>query len=70
MTIKELELLCKKEINKGNGNKTVFISGDEEGNSYSELLYGFETSESLIEEYKGYEDIMPLGVKPKTMLLG
>lgn len=41
MTISRLFELCKKEIQKGNGNKNIVISDDNEGNGYHGLFYGF-----------------------------
>ena len=48
---------CKEEIAKGNGDKHILISGDDEGNSFHELFY-------LFSHLKG-EDIsygLPFGV--------
>lgn len=39
--VQELYDLCKEEIIKGNADKKILISGDDEGNSYHELFYGF-----------------------------
>lgn len=41
MTVKELYLLCKKEVEKGNGNKKIILSQDDEGNGGYEMFYGF-----------------------------
>lgn len=41
ITVKELYKLCKAEIAKGNGNKFIVISDDNEGNGYHGLFYGF-----------------------------
>lgn len=41
MTVKDLLELCKYEIQKGNGNKHIIISDDNEGNGYHGLFYGF-----------------------------
>lgn len=47
LTINDLMKECVKQINKGNGNKVIMISNDDEGNGYHYLWYTFET----IEEY-------------------
>ncbi len=44
MTVIELAKLCVAELKKGNGNKIIFISDDEEGNGYHDLIYGFGTN--------------------------
>lgn len=49
MTINDLLEECKKEVVKGNGNKTIMISSDDEGNSYHYLWYAF-TPMSVMEE--------------------
>lgn len=41
ITINELAQECLKQIKMGNGNNRILISGDDEGNSFHELFYGF-----------------------------
>lgn len=41
LTVKELLKLCQQEIVKGNGDKHIVISDDNEGNGYHGLFYGF-----------------------------
>lgn len=70
ITVKQLLKACKEEIAKGNGDKHILISGDDEGNSFHELFY-------LFSHLKG-EDIsygLPFGVseddvKTKYIILG
>ena len=50
MTIQKLYELCAKQIQKGNGNKYIAISDDNEGNGYHGLFYGFSDSKELIDE--------------------
>ena len=61
LTVNDLMKECIKEINKGNGNKIIMISDDDEGNGFHYLWYNFETVEDfdkqieecgLPEEYK------------------
>ena len=47
ITIKQLLELCKKEIVKGNGNKFIMISDDDEGNGYHYLWYAFCEGEEM-----------------------
>ena len=49
LTINDLYKECQKEIKKGNGNKTIMISQDDEGNGYHYLWYSFTPME-IIEE--------------------
>ena len=41
ITIMQLYAECVKQINAGNGKRHIMISGDDEGNSYHELFFGF-----------------------------
>jgi hypothetical protein len=41
ITVKDLLKLCQNEIKKGNGNKHIVISDDNEGNGYHGMFYGF-----------------------------
>ena len=45
-TVKELYELCKTQIDKGNGNKNIVISDDEEGNGYHGMFFGFSEIET------------------------
>lgn len=54
ITVKDLAKLCKVEELKGNGDKVIMISDDDEGNGYHYLWYSFQTAE----EYdKGIKDV-------------
>ena len=52
-TVKELYKECKKQIDKGNGDKVIMISNDDEGNGYHYMWYLFTT----IEEMEAPEEI-------------
>ena len=41
MTVKRLYALCVEQIKKGNGDKVVVLSNDDEGNGYHECYYDF-----------------------------
>lgn len=43
MTVNELLKLCKSAAAAGNGNKTILLSDDDEGNGFHEMLWGFTT---------------------------
>ena len=57
ITVKQLLKACKEEVAKGNGDKHILISGDDEGNSFHELFYLFS---HLKGEYISYG--LPFGV--------
>lgn len=40
-TIEQLYNECKKHVQNGHGNRPILISGDDEGNSFHELFFGF-----------------------------
>lgn len=41
MTVRELYNHCAFQISKGNGDKQILISNDDEGNGYHTLFYEF-----------------------------
>ena len=51
ITVNELLKLCEQEIKKGNGNKNIVISDDNEGNGYHGLFFGFTEAEDYYLEY-------------------
>lgn len=70
VTVKELRLLCHQQIRKGNGQKRILISSDDEGNSFHTLFCGFINDQKLITECQKngmfHDDIIP----SKVILLG
>lgn len=48
ITVGELFVLCVKELEKGNGDKHILISDDDEGNGYHTLFYGFTSDEKEV----------------------
>ena len=40
-TVKQLLELCKEQIAKGNGDKIIVLSNDDEGNGYHTMYYAF-----------------------------
>lgn len=68
LTIKELYELCEDQVKKGNGNKVIMISDDDEGNGYHYCWYAFtKPEEALIEDYVIDERIAK---KEDTIILG
>lgn len=54
LTVKELAKLCQEEIKRGNGDCSIMISNDDEGNGYHYLWYSFTTPAEL---NNGFEDL-------------
>lgn len=52
ITVKELYKACRNQMAKGNGDKLVLISSDDEGNYYNALYYLFQDD---VEEIKQWE---------------
>lgn len=50
ITVKELYNACKDQIKKGNGDKVIMISDDDEGNGYHYMWYSFTTMEEMEEQ--------------------
>lgn len=50
LTIKDLFNECKKQIAKGNGDKVIMISNDDEGNGYHYLWYSFANASELLKD--------------------
>ena len=41
VTVKRLLELCQQQVAKGNGDKIIILSNDDEGNGYHEMIYEF-----------------------------
>ena len=55
LTVKELMRECQEQIRKGNGDKFILISSDDEGNSFHTLYYGFTDDEPNLTYMLNYE---------------
>lgn len=52
ITVKELYMSCKEQVIKGNGDKIIMLSDDDEGNGYHYMWYLFSTlEEAMAEDY-------------------
>lgn len=49
LTVNELSLACQDQIRKGNGDKHIIISDDDEGNGYHTLFYSFLDDKNELE---------------------
>jgi hypothetical protein len=70
ITIDELFAYCRQERIKGNGNKKILISSDDEGNEYHVLYYGFTPTKAEGEKLNFFEVAMtnyPMGVNEKNV---
>lgn len=67
ITVEELRDLCNEQITRGNGNKTIMVLGDDEGNTYHYLWYTFTEVTKVVprseidENVAKYEDTIILG---------
>lgn len=71
LTIKDLYNQCKTQIERGNGDKKIMISNDDEGNGYHYLFFGMQEGKdfeyddafmlSVDESYVPIEDTIVLG---------
>lgn len=50
MTVYDLLEACQKQIKKGNGNKTILVADDNEGNGFHELGFLFTDDKDFIED--------------------
>lgn len=48
MQVKDLYECCKKQIEKGNGDKYIAVADDNEGNGYHGMFFGFSED---VEDY-------------------
>ena len=55
LTVNELLLACQVQVSKGNGDKHIIISDDDEGNGYHTLFYEFLDDKNEIKECLPYE---------------
>lgn len=70
MTINQLTEYCIRQIKKGNGNKNIFITDDDEGNGYHELFYQFTDDIDEIKEIQEFVYITDEKDLDKIVLLG
>ena len=71
LTVKDLKKLCDEQIRKGNGDKKILISDDDEGNGFHSLFFPFTDNtedvkmllDSTFHEYYGDtpEELVILG---------
>ena len=52
ITVKTLLKLCQEQVKLGNGDKTILISDDDEGNGFHTLFLGITSDRQSIETFK------------------
>lgn len=67
ITINQLKEYCEKQIKKGNGDKVIMISDDDEGNGFHYLWYSFTEIE---DEYYDISIDERIASKENTIILG
>ena len=67
LQVSTLYKLCEGQIKKGNGDKVIMISDDDEGNGYHYMWYSFSTVEDAYADEFINEEIAK---KEDTIILG
>ena len=65
-TINDLAKFVDAEIKKGNGEKMIMLSDDDEGNGYHGLYYAFTPTEKVFDD-SPYSPSLPHGVKKEEL---
>jgi len=66
-TVNDLLAECKYQVEKGNGNKEIRISSDDEWNDYHRLFFSFTDWEKDIKELDEFDSIED---KENAIILG
>lgn len=67
-TVKELLEACQEQVTKGNGDKGILLSNDDEGNGYHSCFYLF--SENVFDFTSPEEIQMPAEDLAECIILG
>lgn len=51
VTVNDLFLACKHQVEIGNGGKKIYLSADDEGNGFHPLWYGFNAVPDSVKSY-------------------
>lgn len=55
LTVKDLYRECQRMISKGNGDKYIIVSDDDEGNGFHTLFYGITDDKDDLEYFLSIE---------------
>lgn len=69
LRVQDLYKLCEQEIKKGNAQRILVISDDNEGNGFHGLFYGFTEITEKDKEYYPIYDSVETDIK-KILVLG
>lgn len=69
MTVKELLNECQNQVKAGNGDKSILISQDDEGNGFHPLYYSFTDDKETITQYRDM-GVISSGFDNNIVLLG
>ena len=70
ITVKQLKNLCEQEIKKGNGDKVIMISDDDEGNGYHYLWYSFTDFKEILDYACSSQFDERIASEDDTIILG
>lgn len=70
LSVKELYKECEKQIKKGNADKIIMLSDDDEGNGFHYCWYTFSAIEDSISEFNDYLIDEKIAKKEDTIILG
>lgn len=68
ITVSKLKLLCEEQIKRGNADKVIMISDDDEGNGFHYLWYSFSELDDVIDENIYIDE--EIATKEDTIILG
>lgn len=54
ITVKKLIKMCQDQIKKGNGDKVILLSSDDEGNEFHTMYYGFTDDKKELQSLAKY----------------
>lgn len=70
VTVKKLKELCNAQIAKGNGDKQIVISNDDEGNGFHSLFFHFTADKNVVKDYANWGMFHDDNDPEKTIILG
>lgn len=56
ITVKDLLKACREQVAKGNGDKIIYLSNDDEGNGYHQMFFLFSEEVSELDVWDEIED--------------
>lgn len=56
ITVKDLLKACREQVAKGNGDKIIYLSNDDEGNGYHQMFFLFSEEVSELDVWDEIKD--------------